>query len=107
MSLSKSKCLYSNICLHFFKACCSIGKSQPIFSFACNSNLGTFSSVLDSGPFNCRDEEDVEDSSLTVEDKNSFARREQILVPPVRRRLRGFTRQISPSDFALRVRPCP
>ena len=36
----------------------------------------------------CRDEEDVEDCSLTVEERNaskqnSFARREQILVPPV------------------------
>jgi hypothetical protein len=39
-----------------------------------------------------RDEEDVEDCSLTVEEKepadpsknNSFARREQIIVPPVK-----------------------
>ncbi len=35
MSLSKSKCCYSNSCLHFLKACCSIGwiKGPPILEW--------------------------------------------------------------------------
>jgi hypothetical protein len=33
MSLSKSKCWYSNNCLHFFKACYSIKKLERAFSF--------------------------------------------------------------------------